>query len=308
VLVDGHPVKELANGEVNIPFGEYTLRFRNKNNRRAMVKFTIDGEDASGSGYVIPANDYIDIERWSNKPVKFKFVALDSEDATDFGKNGPNPDKVKGTIEAHFYLEKESKTPPVKIVEHHHHHYRRERRSINPPSWPKPPYQWPEVWCNTDSNTKNATLGTYNGDPTGKLTGRATNLTSYNADNCITNELSSAVAYGSCADVLRSAEKAIQEGCTVEGSTSNQAFKTVSFEAETDCVTLRLFLKGYDSSKPVVVKPVNNPQKDLLERLKEQQAILIKAVKEKEEKDRVQKEIDRITKENEELRKQLGIS
>ena len=45
VLVNGKPVEELANGEVQIPFNtEYVLRFRNKNDRRAVVKFWIDGE------------------------------------------------------------------------------------------------------------------------------------------------------------------------------------------------------------------------------------------------------------------------
>jgi len=51
VLHHGHPLKELANGMVSLPFGaEYALRLRNKNNRRAVVKLFIDGENVSGGG------------------------------------------------------------------------------------------------------------------------------------------------------------------------------------------------------------------------------------------------------------------
>ncbi len=113
VLLNGHVQKELSNGIIPIPFGsEYGLRFRNKHTRRAVVKFTIDGEDASGSGYIINSNSAIDIHRHSHKDARFKFVSLESAEATDFGKNGPN-DGSKGVIEARFYLEKEItwKTP-----------------------------------------------------------------------------------------------------------------------------------------------------------------------------------------------------
>lgn len=113
VIVDGHIQKESnwnQYGSINIPFGsEYSLRFRNKHNRRAVVKFFIDGENVSGNGYVISASDYIDVERHFDKDRAFKFVELDSEDAYDAGKNGPD-DGSKGLIEAHFYLEK---TKPV---------------------------------------------------------------------------------------------------------------------------------------------------------------------------------------------------
>lgn len=113
VLVDGQPQAELATNEfanniVELPFNtEYSLRFRNKNNRRAVVMLFVDGENVSGSGYVIPANDYIDIHQHFGKGTAFKFVSLDSAEAVDAGKNGPNPNNAKGLIEARFYLEKE---------------------------------------------------------------------------------------------------------------------------------------------------------------------------------------------------------
>lgn len=106
ILVNGQIAKEFPNGTTLIPFGsEYTIRFRNKNSRRAVVKFTIDDEDASSGGYIIPANDFIDIHRYAHKDVAFKFVDLNSPEAIEFGKND-NKDKNKGVIEAKFYLEK----------------------------------------------------------------------------------------------------------------------------------------------------------------------------------------------------------
>ena len=107
LLIDGKIQKELENGMVFVPFGsEYSLRFRNKNNKRAVVKFTIDVENASGGGYIIGPNSFVDIHRFAHKDCSFKFVSLDSEEAFDYGKNGPNLDKTKGLIEARFYLEK----------------------------------------------------------------------------------------------------------------------------------------------------------------------------------------------------------
>lgn len=105
VLVNGQVQKELSDGIVPIHFGaEYSLRFRNKNDRRAVVKFTIDGENVSGGGYIIPANSYIDIHRHADKDAKFKFVGIDSPDAVDFGKNKSNT--INGIVEARFYFEK----------------------------------------------------------------------------------------------------------------------------------------------------------------------------------------------------------
>ena len=113
VLLNGTPQRELANGVVPIPFNsEYSLRFRNKHNRRACVKFTIDGESVCGGGYIIGANSSIDIHRHFDKDARFKFVSLDSPDAVDAGKNGPNEDGTKGLIEAKFYLEKNRKLIP----------------------------------------------------------------------------------------------------------------------------------------------------------------------------------------------------
>ncbi len=116
VLHDGKPQPETANGIVRLPFSaEYALRFRNKNDRRCGVKLFIDGECVSDGCYVVDAGGVIDIRRHALRDAAFKFVSLDSPDAVEHGKNGPNHDKTKGLIEAWFYLEKE-RPKPVPMV------------------------------------------------------------------------------------------------------------------------------------------------------------------------------------------------
>ena len=86
ILVDGNTQQELANGTVKLPFGaEYAIRLRNKNSRRAVAKLFVDGENVSGNGYIVPANDHVDIKRHWDKDVAFKFVELDSPEAVDAG-------------------------------------------------------------------------------------------------------------------------------------------------------------------------------------------------------------------------------
>jgi hypothetical protein len=90
VLVNGQPQTEKANWVVTLPFGsEYALRFRNKHSRRAVVQIYIDGENVSGAGYVVPANDYVDIKRHHDKDRAFKFVSLDSPEQWTPGRTAP---------------------------------------------------------------------------------------------------------------------------------------------------------------------------------------------------------------------------
>lgn len=244
VLIDGKPVQEFANGEVHIPFGkEYVLRFRNKHNRRASVNFSIDGEDASGAGYIIPPNSYVDIKRYNHRDAAFVLVPLDSPEAVDAGKNGPNSDKSKGVIVANFQLEKK----PAPIVREIHHHYRKDYE----PWWNKK--QWfnsAEVTCSTKGF--NASIP---------------NLAEF---------------------------RPVQDGCTVEGSLTGQSFHSVYFDAESESTTLRIFLKGYQTTEVVqtTVFPTTLREENLS--LKKELELL-----------QHKKNEEALRKENEELRRQI---
>lgn len=273
VLRKGRPQKELANGVVKIPFGEYALRFRNKHTRRAVVKFFIDGENVSGDGYIIPANGHADIDCYHATRNKFKFVSLDSEDAVDFGKNGPNEDKIKGTIEARFFLERESKpfvSPSWPIIheEHHHHHY--------PKKYTYDPYRIDNSW---DYKTYGSWDYRYNTHP---VTTTHTKCSS-NMSTPLRNEATplsdtmvglsslgatihsqSQTTFDSC--ILKDAEASstlsfnestpVQDGCTVEGSRSNQQFikEWIDYDTE-NYVSLRVFLQGYEAPEEVEEAP-----------------------------------------------------
>jgi hypothetical protein len=108
-----------TNGVVALPFGaEYKIRLRNKNNRRAVAKVFIDGENVTEDGIVVPANDYVDLERSTVKAVKFKFVSSKSGEAIEQGKNNKT-DESNGLIKTEWKLEREYRPAPSVLYRRH---------------------------------------------------------------------------------------------------------------------------------------------------------------------------------------------
>lgn len=243
VLVDGKPQKERKDGIVLVPYGaEYALRFRNKHGRRAVVKFTIDGEDVSGPGYIVPAHGAIDIQRHHIKDATFKFVSIDSPEAVDHGKND-NSDGSKGVVEAKFFLETEVKLP---VEHHHHHHY--PPTIINPPNPWKPYKPYPPVWYgSTDDKWPNLSNPrsnlSYNASCGG---GKSSCSGSYGASACSGPN----VAFGGAPNL---GSLNFGDGCTVEGDASGQMFGQSWINLETDFVAIRVVLKGVDAPVHKVV-------------------------------------------------------
>lgn len=224
ILVNGRPLKERADGIVQIPMNtEYAIRFRNKNSRRAMVNFTIDAENASGNGYIIETYSDLEIKRFADRDQMFKFVDLKSDEAQLDGKDGPNLDGVKGVIQANFYLERQPTYLPV----YHPTHVKY--------GWPRPlppfgGYECPAaspVWFNSTSN------------PVSQM---YTNLTK-NCVPCSTTD---------------SSIKTMMEGVTVGGQSSGQTFTSAAFDAESYFVTLRVVLRGMNEPVEVTATQVDN--------------------------------------------------
>jgi len=277
IIIDGKIQKELANGTVIIPFGsEYTIRFRNKNDRRAVVKFKIDGENASADGYVINANSFIDIKRYAHKDCAFKFVSLDSEEAIDFGKNGNNDDKVKGLIESVFYLEKQL---PVTYT-------------YNPSIWNN--NKWPNTsntyWMSSTTPCSwNATCDshTYN-----KHAPRSLHRNNNSDHSGIQNSYPTH-------DLILNSD--IKDGATVEGKPTQQNFYEVSIDLESDFVTLKLFLQGtkrINGSYPV---HVTSDKENIKIKIEKENEDLRKQIEEQKK----QKELDFLLKENLKLKEEL---
>jgi hypothetical protein len=280
VLVDGTPQQELANGVVKLPFGaEYALRFRNKNDRRAVVKIYIDGENVSGEGYIVKANDHVDIKRHWDKDRSFKFVELDSPEAVDAGKNGPNADKTKGVIEARFYLEKERvyytqpvRTPYVYLDQHHHHHHHYPQPQ---PVWPRPqPY--PYVYCSADADRSHGEIklgdvggnvecsGLRAGDAL-KSKGATRSFASGIGERLTRSRVKSEPKTLTCndSDVQTNYNPVadLRDGCTVEGGSTGQTFGTEAIEVEDTCTTLKVFLQGFEGDV-VHTAPARKTNKD----------------------------------------------
>lgn len=298
IIVDGQVLKEFGNGEAHIGFGkEYAIRLRNKHtDRYAVVKLFIDGEEQSKGGFIIPPSQHRDIERSSHSPRKFKFVALDSTEAQDHGKDQENVEKKMGVIEARFYLQK--KKPEVKEVHHHHHHN-------NPVPVPYPVYPLPyprrRPWF--DDTPYYGVMG---------AGGQHTNCTRGGTKTCSTAGLESmggapesmggapeamgAVMSADCGGAgvddcevttdfcpeptkgyteissqpgqrtkSRSLKKVVRDGATVEGAYSSQQFGEQWVDIEDDFTVLKVTLKGFDGEAPAerVAEAAVMPKPDL---------------------------------------------
>ncbi len=251
VKQDGCFVEELHNGIVPIKFGEYVLYFKNDHNRRACVQIFIDGENVSKAGFIIAAYGSIEIKRHADSDRAFKFVDLNSKEARKAGKGGPNYDKQKGVIEARFFLEKEP--PKVQYIPTPYAPYT--PRPYDP--WYIPPQYEPtyKYECKTRSGIGGQSLG-----------GHDQQVTSF---NCCSSPKSS-VELDSCD--FESAPGNLQDGATVKGNSTGQSFYSVSFDAETDYVSVRLFLQGYTHkikrSKDDVIREQNREIKRLRKALR----------------------------------------
>jgi hypothetical protein len=137
IKVGGKVLRE-KDDTVFIPFGsEYTLYVKNMNSVRALVRFQIDGTDATdGVSVIVPANGHIELERFlkagnMSSGLKFKFI-----ERTAKIEDGPRGIKVEdGLIRVEFEFEREpAKIVPSPVIVNdwwgrarigdiHHHHY-----------------------------------------------------------------------------------------------------------------------------------------------------------------------------------------
>lgn len=254
VIVNGQVQPERADRSVPVPFGtEYTLRFRNKHaNRRAVVRFTIDGEDVSGGGYVIGPDSFIDIQRHSKRDAAFKLVPLDSPEAVDAGKNR-NDNGEKGVIEAKFYLERE------RVV------YRQQPVRERTP-WPQKKYPYEYIGPETQPEFFGLSH-----------TCDAAPAASFNA------------SLSDCHVEKNVRSRSLRDAATVEGSRTGQTFQYVDIQLESQSVDLMLVLRGFDPEVPQY-KSIDDENADLRRRIEE--AKRVKDQAKVEENQRLKAELD----------------
>lgn len=279
VVVNGHVVKDLANGEVQIPFGtEYAVRLRNRHKERyAVVKLFIDGEEQSKGGFIIPPNSHRDIRNSSFSTKVFKFVDLDGQEALDAGKDQDNPEKQMGVIEARFHLQREE--PKVQHV-HHHHSY------PVPQPYPVPvptPYPWPRPWhpyrrdlthyydsaCRrVGAGGSSATFGAVTSHDAASYSsgdiktcgdmGGFNSASGLESMGCVGSAeaapqaMLASLNVGQHVNSTKSAARGVRsrevrDGATVEGSNTGVNYGTQWVDIEDDYVPLKLFMRGYDT-------------------------------------------------------------
>lgn len=104
VVVDGNVVDERQDGVAAIPFGvEYAIRLINKNGKDALAVVYIDGQRVTDGGLIIRAHTTTNLERPTDKSVRFRFASTDSDAAASHGKAGPDVDGSKGLIKIEWY-------------------------------------------------------------------------------------------------------------------------------------------------------------------------------------------------------------
>lgn len=247
VLSDGKVLRENREKDDDIlalPFGsEYSLRFKNLNSTRAAIDVSIDGQDVlDGSQLVISPNDDLDLEGFMKGDSvlnRFKFIKK-TKQISDY--RGDRIDD--GIIRIAFRFEK--KPAIVDTVEIR-------KRVIYDDYWspwypvkpliPRNPRPWYGI---NDEPVYGASVDNVNLNDDFTST-RSLNPHVYHVSNCSNlSQQNSDFDYSS-----------LEDGITVKGSDTNQKFSNThlnAMEEKEHVIILRL--RGYDSKKKVVTKPL----------------------------------------------------
>jgi len=128
---NGKVVKEVGEN-VYLPFGtEYSILVKNLNTKRAIVKISIDGTPVSSGGFVVKANDSIDIERFvkdNSSGNRFKFIEMTDNIAQNRGHGIED-----GLVRVEFQFEKDM--PIITWGDGHYSHDDYYRKTTSTGDW-----------------------------------------------------------------------------------------------------------------------------------------------------------------------------
>lgn len=156
IKINGKTVEE-KDCKVVIPFNsEYSLMLKNRNDRKAVARIYIDGEEVTKKGsLIIDANGSINVERFiddMDRGKKFKFVPISDSRVDDKG------DSEKGFVEVRFQLVKPVLNNFIiheEHIHHKHHHYDYDWYFCKPyyvdhiTPFDVPVYGSPHIYCNS---------------------------------------------------------------------------------------------------------------------------------------------------------------
>lgn len=247
---NGRVLREQGN-TVFLPFGcEYSLHFKNLNSVRALVRVSVDGQDATkGTSLIVPANGSVDLERFleagqMDKGHKFKFI-----ERTSKIENSPRGIKAEdGLIRVEFEFER----MPAKIED------TVVRRVIYRDYWRNTTYQ-PPIYPLWNSTTTTTTFDS------GHLGSTCSDVSYSTADANLEREAkTSGMLRGakvvSANAVAQSAAAPVNDvGITVPGSVSDQKFEVGAWfptDGQVHVMVLKLLGQVGETKveKPVTVK------------------------------------------------------
>ncbi len=236
VKVNGKILREQSN-LVTLPFGvEYEILLKNLNSRRAMVKVSVDGQDATeGTRLILQPNSSLTLERFirnNNLSSGNKFRFIERTAGVEEHRGIKEDD---GLIRAEFWAEQEKQEITETIIRKKYvdEFYPVPRPYYPPydPYWPRRPWWNRSVTCSTGS-------ASYSNRP--GYSGRARKMSS-----TPTRSLGG-IQGQSVGNVERSGFRSFNDaGITVPGSESNQQFHSATgFPLESNSTVIILQLRG----------------------------------------------------------------
>lgn len=217
---------------VFVPFGaEYSILMKNLRSVKALVKVSIDGQDVlNGRSLIISPNGTIDLERFLgdnlNEGNRFKFIQKTEKIQEHRG------DRVDdGIVRIEFQYEK-----------------------------PKPQYDYPAIMMRSNNSMGDSFYPSSGTAPMSKSILRGASFSTSNSiggQSMSTGEFSRGIESEVVMDSLDSAKPTTDEGITVKGSESKQAFSTGhigALESQTHVITL--MLRGATDSGKEVKEPI----------------------------------------------------
>lgn len=233
VVCQGDILREDGN-TVHLPFGaDYSLKFKNKEARKAVVTVNVDGQDViSGRGIIVPGGGDVELEGFmdANGVVgnKFRFIQKTKQIA-EF--RGDRIDDGMITVQYRF----EQPEPEVKRIVEEVDYYRRYRYPY-PRPYPRPHPTWygPEPRLRMQSAVGRKGPGGSSAGPIG-------------SSNYLRGHVE---LMGCCHAEASNAVPIADEGITVKGAESDQHFSTgYTRPLETNIHTITILLKGKKGAK-----------------------------------------------------------
>jgi hypothetical protein len=227
VRVGDRFVEEKNSNQFVVPFNtEYSLRLKNRNDRKAVARVYIDGEEVNKLGsFVLDPNSELDLERFVDKldkGNKFKFVPLSDSRVKD--KN----DGENGFVEARFQLVKPVEKPIIYDHHYHHHHHH------------GPYYHWPYYGPYWNSGSSITLSGGTGGGTV------SSNFTCNSMDSVMDAGDAEPLMASNCCSM----DIGMEKGATIEGGLSGQKFSySYVGELESTEVVLRGYLIGTSDPK-----------------------------------------------------------